>query len=258
MFAMPKASTQDKLKSARDKKPRVLGEIGTSKEDGRSRILRAFASSPRPLPPRNLCGGEITDDESLCGSFQPAPDVADWLISTFIKTSGTLCNKDHEHLEDAHIGCLWTNYENRRQMRNIIGTAEMPRTGSGWAKNRAEYQLRQWFGEVPDFVLTFYAPVADRLTDAQWCSLVEHELYHCAQAVDEFGMQRFNQETGKPIFTMRGHDVEEFVGVVARYGVANNPDSAVWALVEAANAEPEIAMANVAHACGTCLVARSA
>ncbi|WP_420376855.1 putative metallopeptidase [Sinorhizobium medicae] len=48
---------------------------------------------------------------------------------------------------------------------------------------------------------------------------------------------------------MRGHDVEDFVGVVRRYGA----DAAgVRAIVDAANRPPEIARANIAHACGTC------
>ncbi|WP_267902481.1 putative metallopeptidase [Sinorhizobium meliloti] len=41
-----------------------------------------------------------------------------------------------------------------------------------------------------------------------------------------------------PVFTVRGHDVEEFVGVVRRYGA----DAAgVRAIVDAANRPPEIA-----------------
>ena len=72
-----------------------------------------------------------------------------------------------------------------------------------------------------------------------------------AKAVkDEFGAPKFNQQTGRPSFTMRGHDVEEFVGVVRRYGAEA---TGVRALVDAANAGPEIAAADIAQCCGTCL-----
>lgn len=55
--------------------------------------------------------------------------------------------------------------------------------------------------------------------------------------------------SGRPVFVIRGHDVEEFVGVVRRYGA----DAAgVRAMVDAANQKPEIARVQIAHACGTC------
>ncbi|NRP70767.1 hypothetical protein ILFOPFJJ_01649 [Ensifer psoraleae] len=79
--------------------------------------------------------------------------------------------------------------------------------------------------------------------------LVEHELYHAAQETDAFGAPKFSKSTGRPIFTIRGHDVEEFVGVVRRYGA----DAAgVRAMVDAANQKPEIARVQIAHPCGTC------
>ena len=49
---------------------------------------------------------------------------------------------------------------------------------------------------------------------------------------------------------MRGHDVEEFVGVVRRYGAS--PD--VQALVDAANKPAEVGKLNISRACGTCLL----
>lgn len=50
-----------------------------------------------------------------------------------------------------------------------------------------------------------------------WC-VVEHELYHAAQETDAFGAPKFNRSTGRRVFTIRGHELEEFVGVVRRYG----------------------------------------
>ncbi|MDP1363112.1 putative metallopeptidase, partial [Klebsiella variicola] len=53
-----------------------------------------------------------------------------------------------------------------------------------------------------------------------------------------------------PKLEMRGHDVEEFVGVVRRYGAS--PD--VQVLVDAANKPAEVGKLNISRACGTCLL----
>jgi hypothetical protein len=37
--------------------------------------------------------------------------------------------------------------------------------------------------------------------DATFCALVEHELSHCGQERDEFGMPRFKKSTGLPAFS---------------------------------------------------------
>lgn len=197
----------------------------------------------RPLPPAMSPEGE----------FVPAPDLVEWAEQTFILPGSPLENPDHAHLQHARIGALWTNVGNARQGRTILGTCEMgqPRATQGrWHKARAEQQIVEWFGFVPDFIWTFFAPYAVACSDVEFCALVEHEAYHAAQATDEYGFPRFNKDTGQPIWTMRGHDVEEFVGIVRRYGA----DAAhVRDLVDAAKRAPEIAAVSIAQACGTCL-----
>ena len=49
---------------------------------------------------------------------------------------------------------------------------------------------------------------------------------------------------------MRAHDVEEFVGVVRRYGASED----VQRIIDAAKTAPEVARINIARACGTCLL----
>jgi hypothetical protein len=78
----------------------------------------------------------------------------------------------------------------------------------------------------------------------------EHELYHIAQATDDYGAPKFNKETGMPVLKLRGHDVEEFVGVVRRYGASKD----VQEMVDAANRPAEVAHIDVARACGTCML----
>jgi hypothetical protein len=203
----------------------------------------------RPKPPE-----ELLDEFNFDPLFVPAPDLSQWARQTFIVEQAPLVNADHTHLREARIGFLWTNVANSRHQRAIVGTAELgePRASQGkWAKAQQEYQIRQWFGGIPDFKIIIYAPYAAEVDDVSFCSLVEHELYHCAQAVDEFGSPKFSRTTGMPVYAMKGHDVEEFVGIVKRYG-AGAAAGETTALIEAANRVPEIGAAKVAAACGTC------
>lgn len=207
----------------------------------------------RPRPP-----AELVSMEGLIASdwFVPAPDLLEWVRSAYLDDSGALFTEEHAHLEVATIGCLWTNAENTRHGRRIVGQAEMPERSIGrsgkWQKARGMQQLEEWFGEVPSFVLTFDAVYAEQVDDASFCSLVDHELFHCAQAEDEFGQPRFKKSDGRPMWTIRGHDVEEFTGVVRRFGIQAAGKGATEMVIAAAK-QPEIATARVAQACGTCL-----
>lgn len=198
----------------------------------------------RPLPPAALF--------EPMPVFVPAPDVANWIRSTFLDDGGALLNEEHAHLRDAMLGVLWTSYPNASKGRTVLGMAEMPMFRCGaWQRGRQEQQLFEWFGDVPDFLITLDAQYSAQSSDVEFCALIEHELFHCAQALNEFGLPRFNKSTGKPVFTMRGHDVEEFVGVVRRYGITSQ---AMRDMFEAAKKGPEIATLDVARACGTCLL----
>ena len=205
----------------------------------------------RPKPPDDLL------EPAASGRFLPAPALADWLRAVFIDEGGPLHNPEHQHLQAAEIGVLWTNVGNSRQGRRIIGQAELgePQGATGkWAKARARQQVEEWFGHVPTFIITVDAVYASECDDASWCALLEHEMLHCGQARDLFGQPKFTK-AGRPAFAMRGHCVEEFVSVVRRYGASATGTAA---LVEAANRGPEIALARIAQACGTCLGKRAA
>lgn len=202
----------------------------------------------RPFPPHELVAA---DSIEALDRFEPAQDLADWIMETFIKGSGPLINEDHAHLADAKIGVLWTNTENVRSMRVVLGQTElMPPMAMGkWQRARAIQQIEDWFDGMPDFLLTFNAPACSIMNDASFCALIEHELYHCAQKLDQYGMPKFGDD-GSPSFCIRGHDVEEFVGVVRRYGA----DAAgVRPMIDAANARPLIEGADIDGICGTCL-----
>ncbi len=185
--------------------------------------------------------------------FVPAPGLVSWARETFINEGATLENPEHVHLREAVIGALWTNVPNAKNGRIVLAQAEKgdPMAMGKWAKARARLQVTEWFGEIPDFILTFDAGYADSCSDAEMCALVEHELMHCGQAVDEFGQPKFSQSTGLPVWTMKGHDIEEFTSIVRRYGA----DAAhARAFIDAAKNGPEIGLASVARACGNCIV----
>ena len=196
----------------------------------------------RPTPPQDL----------PFGAFQPAGEVERWIRAAILHEKGAIHNLDHAHLSAVDLRVVWTSAPAVRQMRTIAGTAELPQLrGLPWVKARQEWQMIQWFGDVPDALITLSAPYANQIDDVSWCALVEHELYHLAHALDQYGCERWNRETGKPVLAMRGHDAEEFVGVVRRYG-AGAAAGGVAELVAAAQRAPEVAAAAIAGVCGTC------
>jgi len=202
----------------------------------------------RPHPPMPM--GQFVDGAGWADSFVPAPEVHEWAVATFIDEGGFLANDDHEHLRDASFSFLWAASGFEKRGRYVLGQCEEVIFRSGaWQKGRQEQQMVRWYGHVPDFLITLAADYSATCSDAEFCALVEHELYHIGHARDEFGAPKFTKE-GHPKLSLRGHDVEEFVGVVRRYGASEG----VTALVKAANKPPEVAKINIARACGTCLL----
>lgn len=197
----------------------------------------------RPLAPNDLLQSDLL-------ALRCAPEVWDWIHREILADTGSIHNPEHAHLIDANIGVLWASTGFAKQGRVVLGQAEqLMFRASGWQKARQEQQMREWFGEEPDYLITLAADYCSQCTDAEFCALVEHELYHIAQATDEFGAPKFTQD-GMPKLYLRGHDVEEFVGVVRRYGASDD----VQQLIEAASRPPEVAKINIARACGTCLL----
>ncbi len=201
--------------------------------------------SRRPCPPADLL-------ESPLGFFRPALDLEAWARDTFIDERGPLHNPTHAHLADARVAFLWATVEYRRQGRQILGQAQiLPPSGSPWSAGRSCQQIEEWFGGMPDFMITLDARACDNLDDPSFCALVEHELCHCGQARDQFGGPKFDRE-GRPAFAVLGHDIEEFTDIVRRYGAAA-AGAEVVRFVQAASAPPEIGAAHVSIACGTCM-----
>lgn len=202
----------------------------------------------RPLPPQSLLEQSKLSDIGI--RLTPAPEVWEWVQAEILADTGGIHNPDHAHLLDADIRVMWASSSFEKQGRTVLGQAEQVafRAG-GWQKARMEQQMRDWFGEVPAFIITLAADYCAQCSDTDFCALVEHELYHIAQDTNQYVEPAFTKEGG-PKLKLRGHDVEEFVGVVRRYGAS--PD--VQALVDAASSPAEVGKLNIARACGTCLL----
>lgn len=199
----------------------------------------------RPFPPV-----EFVEEFSPYIKLTPAAGVHEWVIEQIISEDGVLHNPDHFHLLQADIAFMWAATAFTKQGRTVLGQAEevMMRAG-GWQKARMEQQLYEWFGHKPDYIITLAGDFCSQCSDLEFCALVEHELYHIAQQTDEFGAPKFTRE-GDPKLCMRGHDVEEFTGVVRRYGASAD----VQNLIDAAARPAEVANIDIARACGTCLM----
>lgn len=200
----------------------------------------------RPAPPQHLL-------EQMFLTFAPAPEVLEWLKAEILDETGKLHNPEHQHILSVDLAVLWASGPSRSKGKTVIGTAEeVLFRASQWVKGRQEQQMRDWFGRVPDYLITLDAGYCARCSDTAFCALVEHELYHIAQKRDEFGSPAFTKD-GEPKIEITGHDVEEFVGVVRRYGIGD-PGGALAQLAAAARSAPEVGEREIAGACGTCLM----
>lgn len=208
----------------------------------------------RPRPPDTI--GQIIGSHPL--NVMPALDMPLWALQTFLEPNSRLFNQDHyhlyDHIQNGNIQFLWSAGNYIKAGNQVIGlTEQVVFRCSYWQKVRQEQQMMEWFGlQTPEYVITLDAGYCLSCSDAEFCALVEHELYHISHEYNEFDMPKFHRDSGLPMLKIRGHDVEEFIGVVRRYG-AGHPDSRLSQLVKAANNMPEIAKVDIAHACGNCL-----
>ncbi|MDE5425542.1 putative metallopeptidase [Raoultella ornithinolytica] len=201
----------------------------------------------RPYPPVNFTGENWLPYTRLI----PATEIGEWVNEHILSEEGRIHNPDHTHLLDADVAFMWASGAFEKKGRYVLGQCEqvMLRAG-GWQKARMEQQMHEWFGRIPKFIITLAADYCEQCSDLEFCVLVEHELYHIAQATDDYGAPKYNKETGMPVLKLRGHDVEEFVGVVRRYGASKD----VQEMVDAANRPAEVAHIDVTRACGTCML----
>lgn len=151
------------------------------------------------MPPADLL-------ESPFLILTPAPEVWEWIQAEILATTGSIHNEEHAHLIDANVGVLWASSAFNKKGRSVLGQAEqlMIRVG-GWQKARQEQQMRDWFGEEPEFLITLAGDYCAQCSEAEFCALVEHELYHIGHKLDKYGAPAFGDD-GMPKLEMRGRD----------------------------------------------------
>lgn len=194
--------------------------------------------------------------ETIQDVFLPAPEIEKFVKNNFLNEDAKLYNEDHRHLRQARIAYLWTNVSNSRGGRDIVATAEIPRPpaiGGKWARAKWEYQMTGWFGHSNfDFLITLNARFIGDCQPIVAVATLDHELYHCGQKTDEFGAKMFGKKSGKPVYTLLAHDVEEFVGIWRRYGAEAGAGDSIG-LAAAAKRKPKIERADIRKLCGNCL-----
>ncbi|HFF4507259.1 TPA: putative metallopeptidase [Acinetobacter baumannii] len=208
----------------------------------------------RPFPPQELI--DKADEEETI-RLAPAPDLMNWVIANFLTIGGPLHNPDHDHIaelihdNEEFIAFAWASSACMAKKRMVLGQCEKVMFNQGgWKKARQEQQMRDWFGYVPVYLITIDASYCDQATDRDFCALIEHELYHIGVERDEDGDPLISEMTGLPKHYLAGHDVEEFVGVVKRWGA----DESVKRLIEVAKQAPFVSDVNISKCCGTCLI----
>jgi len=173
--------------------------------------------------------------------IHPDLELSDWVHRTFIGTEEEpepeFKIEEHYHLVGVPIGFMWMNSEAKSKGNWVIGTAELVgRLGDHWQTAQYHYHLARYYGDLPTFLIRLDAVFCAEASPIQIARLIDHELCHCgikmkdgSPVVDRYGNFTFIQ---------RGHDVEEFIGPTARWGLkAASP--ATRALVAAANSHPE-------------------
>lgn len=76
---------------------------------------------------------------------------------------------------EADLRFLWASNVFVKKGRVVLGHAEevLMRTGS-WQKARMEQQMYEWFGRIPDFIITMSADDCAQCSALEFCALMGH------------------------------------------------------------------------------------
>lgn len=211
-------------------------------------------SQIRPFPQTDFID-QAEEEEAI--RLIAAPDLKDWVVANFLTLGGELHNPDHDHIsellhdDETFLAFAWASSAFTRAKRMVLGQCEKVMFNQGgWKKARQEQQMRDWFGFVPVYLITIDASFCEQANDTDFCALIEHELYHIGVERDGDGEPIYSDHTGLPKHYLASHDVEEFIGVVKRWGA----NESVKRLLEVAKQAPFVSEKNIAACCGTCLI----
>ncbi|WP_298144387.1 putative metallopeptidase [uncultured Acinetobacter sp.] len=208
----------------------------------------------RPFPPTELID-QAEQEEAI--RLAPAPELKEWVVKNWLTVGGELHNPDHDHIaellhdNEEFLAFAWASSAAVSKKRMVLGQCEKVMFNQGgWKKARQEQQMRDWFGFIPQYLITIDATYCEQANDRDFCRLIEHELYHIGVERDEDGEVIYSDHTGLPKHYLAGHDVEVFFGEIRQHGV----DSSVQRLLEIAKNAPFASETNIAACCGNCVV----
>ena len=208
----------------------------------------------RPFPPTELID-QAEQEEAI--RLAPAPELKEWVVKNWLTVGGELHNPDHDHIaellhdNEEFLAFAWASSAAVAKKRMVLGQCEKVMFNQGgWKKARQEQQMRDWYGFVPQYLITIDATYCEQANDRDFCRLIEHELYHIGVERDEDGEVIYSDHTGLPKHYLAGHDVEVFFGEIRQHGV----DSSVQRLLDIAKNAPFASETNIAACCGNCVV----
>jgi hypothetical protein len=135
--------------------------------------------------------------------------------------------EEHAHLQDANIGYVFRDDELRRRGKVIAAEAILVERILQSEKRYG--RIVKWallhhilkVEELPDFLVLIDRNIWSGMEPDAKLALIDHELSHCFFQTEDDGETPKLTEDGRYRWTIRGHDVEEFCGVVARNGLWN-------------------------------------
>jgi hypothetical protein len=139
--------------------------------------------------------------------YMPAPEVAEIARQLIARVT------QHHELVNCHIEYMFIKKAPKSKGRVKLGCVRLVTGRNAWLVGlNGERTTKTFLTGVPFFLMEIsHDEWHARLDDSQKIALVDHELSHCAISYDD--------ETGEPVLSTRGHDVEEFVGVISRNGL---------------------------------------
>lgn len=133
---------------------------------------------------------------------------------------------DHVHLQQATVGYMFRDDELRR--RGDVIHAEAILVERILQSEKRYARIVKWailrilkLDELPHFLILIDRNIWEGYSIEEKVALIDHELSHCDQDREEDGETTKLHKDGTPCWRIRGHDLEEFCGVVARNGLWN-------------------------------------
>jgi len=139
-------------------------------------------------------------------TFLP-PEEPDGSVPEPYRQTGQLTAAHHAHLVEARICVVWARgWKPDKDEERVLGKAKKA--------SDFDRELRDW-----DFVILLNEVAWTHLEPLQRRALVDHELCHCAAALDPETGDQLEDERCRPVWRIRKHDLEEFREVVERNGL---------------------------------------